>query len=279
MSISFVKMVGSGNDFVLIDRRRKGKISRAEGAKLAPLETRFLTGLARKLCDRRFSIGADGVLILEPSRKADFRMKIFNPDGSEAEMCGNGSRCAAYYVTGGRGRVTFETLAGLLEAQVRGTLVKVKLPKPHSFRRNLKATVCGKRLTLHSIIASVPHAILFVENPNRIDVECWGEEIRHHKLFRPRGANVDFVKVRGKRVIEIRTYERGVEGETLSCGTGSTASALVSAKLHGLRSPITVLTKSGEQLRIYFKETRDGFEDVRLEGRVRQVFEGRINDV
>ena len=268
MSISFVKMVGSGNDFVLIDRRRKGKISRAKGA-----------ALARKLCDRRWAVGADGLVILEPSRKAAFRMRIFNPDGSEAEMCGNGSRCAAYYVTGGRGRVTFETLAGLLEAQVRGTLVKVKLPNPHSFRPALKATVCGKKLILHSILASVPHAILFIENPDRIDVECWGEAIRNHRLFQPRGTNVDFVKVRGKRSIEIRTYERGVEGETLSCGTGSTASALVSAELHGLKSPITVLTKSGEQLRIYFKETRDGFEDVRLEGRVRQVFEGRISDV
>ena len=229
MSISFVKMVGSGNDFVLIDRRRKGKISRAEGAKLA-----------RKLCDRRWAVGADGLVILEPSHKADFRMRIFNPDGSEAEMCGNASRCASLYVAGSRGKVTFETIAGLLEAKVQGTLVRVKLPNPHSFRRNVKATVCGKKLILHSIIASVPHAILFVENPDRIDVACWGESIRNHRLFQPRGTNVDFVKVLGPKKIEIRTYERGVEGETLACGTGSTASALVAAKLKGLTSPITV---------------------------------------
>ena len=268
MAITFTKLVGSGNDFVIIDRRRKGKISRAKGA-----------ALARKLCDRRWAVGADGLVILEPSRKADFRMRIFNPDGSKAEMCGNGSRCAAYYVTGGRGRVTFETLAGLLEAQVRGTLVRVRLPDPHSFRRNVKATVCGKKLSLHTIIASVPHAILFVEKPGRTDVDCWGEAIRHHRLFQPRGTNVDFVKVRGKRSIEIRTYERGVEGETLSCGTGSTASALVAAKLRGLTSPITVLTKGGEELRIFFRETGGRFEDVYLEGRVRNVFEGRISDV
>ena len=261
-------MVGSGNDFVLIDRRRKGTISRAEGAKLA-----------RKLCDRRWAIGADGLVILEPSRKADFRMRIFNPDGSEAEMCGNASRCAAYYVTGGRGRVTFETLAGLLEAQVRGTLVKVKLPNPHGFRRALPVSLDGKLKNLHFIESSVPHAILFVEDLKKADVEGWGKTIRNHSLFYPRGTNVDFVKVMGPHQIAVSTYERGVEGETLSCGTGSTASALVSAKLHGLRSPITVLTKSGERLRIYFKEARDGFEDVRLEGRVRQVFEGRINDV
>ena len=264
----FTKMVGSGNDFIVVDRRRKAPISRAEGARLA-----------KKLCDRRWAVGADGLVILEPSRKADFRMRIFNPDGSEAEMCGNGSRCAAYYVTGGRGRVTFETLAGLLEAQVRGTLVKVKLPNPHSFRPALKATVCGKKLILHSIVASVPHAILFVENPDRIDVDCWGESIRNHRLFRPRGTNVDFVKVRGKCSIGIRTYERGVEGETLACGTGSTASALVAAKLKGLPSPITVLTKGGEELRIFFRETGGRFEEVYLEGRVRNVFEGRISDV
>ena len=268
MPLSFVKLVGSGNDFVVIDRRRKGKISRSQGARLA-----------KKLCDRRWAVGADGLVILEPSRRADFRMRIFNPDGSEAEMCGNASRCASLYVAGPRGRVTFETLAGLLEARVRGTLVKVKLPKPHSFRRNLKATVCGKKLTLHAIVASVPHAILFVENPNRIDVECWGEAIRHHPLFRPRGTNVDFVKVRGHRAIEIRTYERGVEGETLSCGTGSTASALVAAKLKGLTSPITVLTKGGEELRIFFEDCCGEFENVFLEGRVSKVFEGRINDV
>ena len=268
MTVSFVKMVGSGNDFILIDWRRNGTISRSKGA-----------SLARKLCDRRWAVGADGLVILEPSRRADFRMRIFNPDGSEAEMCGNASRCASLYVAGSRGKVTFETIAGLLEAKVQGTLVRVKLPKPHSFRRNLKATVCGKKLILHSIIASVPHAILFVENPNRIDVECWGEAIRHNRLFKPRGTNVDFVKVRGERAIKIRTYERGVEGETLACGTGSTASALVAAKLKGLTSPITVLTKGGERLRIFFEEHHGEFENVCLEGRVSQVFEGRINDV
>jgi diaminopimelate epimerase len=125
----------------------------------------------------------------------------------------------------------------------------------------------------------VPHAILFVENLEKFDVECWGESIRHHRLFKPRGANADFVKVRGKQLIEIRTYERGVEGETLACGTGATASALVVAKLKGFRSPITVLTKGTERLKIYFRRNGDTFQDVCLEGKVLKVFEGRVKDV
>ena len=268
MELSFTKMVGSGNDFVLMDRRRKGTISRAEGAKLA-----------REFCDRRWSIGADGLVILEPSKKANFKMRIFNPDGSEAEMCGNASRCASYYVAAPRGKVTFETIAGILEAKVQGTLVKVKLPNPNSFRRALPVSLDGRLKTLHFIKASVPHAILFVEDLTKIDLNGWGKTIRHHSLFYPKGTNVDFVKVRGPHQIGIRTYERGVEGETLSCGTGSTASALVSAKIHGVRSPVTVLTKGGERLRIYFKERNGGFEEVSLEGRVTKVFEGRINHV
>lgn len=269
MNLTFTKLVGTGNDFVLIDRRRRGTISRAEGARLA-----------RELCDRRHAIGADGLLVLENSRKADFRMRIFNPDGSEAEMCGNGSRCAALYVVGkNRGKVSFETLAGRLTAVVRGNVVRVKLPNPHSFRRALKATLCGRKLTLHAIVASVPHAILFVENLDTFDVACWGEAIRHHRLFKPRGANADFVKVLGRGRIEIRTYERGVEGETLACGTGAVASALVTAKLKGMKSPISVLTKGGERLKIFFKERGGEFEDVYLEGKVSRIFEGRVNHV
>ena len=269
MTLAFTKLVGTGNDFVLIDRRRQGRLSKVQGA-----------ALARKLCDRKHAIGADGLLVLESSRKADFRMRIFNPDGSEAEMCGNGSRCAALYVVGkARGHVSFETLSGRLDATVRGNTVKVKLPNPHSFRPNRKVTVCGKKLTLHLINTSVPHAIQFVNNLARVDVERCGEVIRHHRLFKPRGTNADFVKVLEPGRIEIRTYERGVEGETLACGTGSAASALIVAKLKGFRSPISVLTKGGERLKISFEEKDGQFENVCLEGRVAQVFEGRINDV
>lgn len=269
MALKFTKLVGTGNDFVLIDRRRGEKISRAQGARLA-----------RELCERKHAIGADGLLVLEPSQKADFRMRIFNPDGSEAEMCGNGSRCAALYVVGkARGQVSFETLAGRLEATIHGNVVKVKLPNPHTFRRGLEAIVCGRTLTLHAIVASVPHAILFVENLEKFDVECWGEAIRHHRLFKPRGTNADFVKVRGKQFIEIRTYERGVEGETLACGTGSVASALVTAHLKGFSSPISVLTRRGERLKIYFRREGDTFKEVYLEGKVSRVFEGRVSHV
>ena len=269
MPLTFTKLVGTGNDFVLIDRRRSGALSKAEGAKLA-----------RKLCDRKHAIGADGLLVLEPSRKANFRMRIFNPDGSEAEMCGNGSRCAALYVVGkARGHVSFETLAGRLEATVRGGVVKVKLPNPFGFRKNLTVTLDGRKRTLHAITASVPHAILFADDLKKVDVERLGEKVRRHALFKPRETNADFVKVTGRGKIEIRTYERGVEGETLACGTGAAASALVVAHLKGFASPISVLTKGGERLKIYFRRSGNTFQEVYLEGKVSRVFEGRVNHV
>jgi len=269
MNLSFTKLVGTGNDFVLIDRRRRGSLSKAEG-----------TRMARELCDRKRGIGADGILVLESSKKADFRMRIFNPDGSEAEMCGNGSRCAALYVVGkSRGRVSFETLAGRLEATVRGNVVRVKLPNPFGFRKNLSLTLDGRKRTLHTITATVPHAILFADDLKKVDVERLGEAIRNDRLFKPRGTNVDFVKVLGRGKIEIRTYERGVEGETLACGTGAVASALVTSKLRRFSSPITVLTKGRERLKIFFEERQGNFENVSLEGRVSRIFEGRVNHV
>lgn len=269
MDLKFTKWTGTGNDFILIDWRRRGKLSRAQG-----------TRMAKALCDRQRGIGADGLLVLEPSRRTDFRMRIFNPDGSEAEMCGNGSRCAALYVVGkSRGHVSFETLAGRLEATVRGNVVTVKLPNPFGFRKNLSVTLDGRKRTVYAITATVPHAILFADDLKKVDVERLGEVIRHHRLFKPRGTNVDFVKVLGRGKVEIRTYERGVEGETLACGTGAVASALVVAKLKRFRSPITVLTKGGERLKIFFEERRGNFENVSLEGRVSRIFEGRVNHV
>lgn len=269
MMLTFTKLVGTGNDFVLLDRRKGKALSGAEGARLA-----------RKLCDRKNGIGADGILVLEPSRKADFRMRIFNPDGSEAEMCGNGSRCAAYYVLDGkRGSVSFETLAGLLEAEVKKDVVKVRLSRPEGLKTGIVLDLFGNRFELHAIHTGVPHAILFVEDLDRTDIVLLGREIRYHAYFQPSGTNVDFVKLDGKEGLLIRTYERGVEGETLSCGTGATASALIAAILKGMSSPIDVLTKGGDRLKIFFERKGNAIEKAYLEGKVARLFEGRVNDV
>jgi len=269
MELSFTKWVGTGNDFVLVDWRKKKIVSQ-----------RKWSHLAKRVCQRQKGIGADGLLVLEASKKADFRMRIFNPDGSEAEMCGNGSRCAAYYVADGKGKsVSFETLAGILEAEVKGETVKVRLSKPYNFRTGIFLDLLGNRFELHTIHTGVPHAVLFVDDLERTDVSYIGREIRYHSYFQPAGANVNFVKPGGKGEILIRTYERGVEGETLSCGTGATASALITAILKGFSSPVTVLTKGGDRLKIYFKRKDDSIENVYLEGKVARIFEGRVSDV
>ena len=270
MDLVFTKWVGTGNDFILVDLRKKKKA----------FSRKHWASLAQKLCRRQEGIGADGLLILEHSPKTDFRMRIFNPDGTEAQMCGNGSRCAAAYVAHSKnGNVQFETLAGLLEAEVKKDTVKVKLTKPFNIRTSIFLDLLGNRFELHTINTGVPHAVLFVEDLDRTDVHYIGREIRFHSYFQPVGTNVNFVKPEGKEEILIRTYERGVERETLSCGTGATASALIAAILKGFSSPVTVLTKGGDRLKIYFKKKGDAIENVYLEGKVACIFEGRVSDV
>lgn len=264
----FIKMVAAGNDFVVLDNR-------SGSWKGHPAVW------SKRLCDRRSGVGADGVLWLERSRTSDARMRIFNPDGSEAEMCGNGVRCLAHFAVkkglgARRSRLTIETPAGVIEAEVRGDVVKAKLPDPRGLRLNLRVAVQGHRRSLNFIDTGVPHAVLMVGSLDRCDVGTLGRQIRTHRFFRPRGTNVDFVSMGSGREIAVRTYERGVEDETLSCGTGSTASALVAAALKGLRSPVRVRTASGETLKVYFTKTRAGFREVYLEGRVQTCFEGSI---
>ncbi|MBI3315583.1 MAG: diaminopimelate epimerase [Candidatus Omnitrophica bacterium] len=261
-------MVAAGNDFVVLDNRARSWKGRPDA-------------WSKKLCDRKSGIGADGVLWLERSKRSDARMRIFNPDGSEAEMCGNGVRCLAHFAVrkglSGRGsRVTIETPAGEIKAEVRGNVVRAKLPDPKGLRLNLRVSVEGHPRNLSFIDTGVPHAVLVVGAVGRCDVETLGRQIRTHRFFKPRGTNVDFVSLGQGREIEVRTYERGVEGETLSCGTGSTASALVAAALKDLRSPVRVHTASGETLKVYFTKTDAGFREVYLEGPVKTCFEGRI---
>ncbi len=263
--LNFTKMTAAGNDFVVIDAR-KTKIS--NGARLA-----------KKLCDRKFSVGGDGILLLETSKKADVRMRIFNPDGSEAEMCGNGVRCLAKFASdkkAAKSKLSIETIAGIIEADVRKDIVKAKMIQPKDLRLHLRVLMNGGAKELHFINTGVPHAVKVLGSLETVDVQGRGKEIRFHREFAPRGTNVDFIRVRPGNAIDIRTYERGVEAETLSCGTGSTAGALVAAALKDLKSPVRVHTQSGEVLKVYFSKKGNEFYDVYLEGRVQKTFEGRI---
>lgn len=267
--IKFTKMVGSGNDFIIIDNRRK------------LLRIKNLKSFIGKICSRRFSVGADGIIFIENSAKADFKWRFYNSDGSEAEMCGNAGRCAARFAfnnkIAGR-RLSFETVAGIIRADIKGEIVKLQLTQPKGFRSGIKLKILGKERELNFINSGVPHVVYFVDNLNTLQVEEIGREIRYHKEFYPAGTNVNFIKIGKGNSLRIRTYERGVEGETLACGTGSVASAIVSSYLGKVKSPVTVYPKSGESLRVYFDKDGSAFSNVYLEGEARVVYDGIMKE-
>jgi len=265
--VAFAKMSGSGNDFILIDHRSGG----LDGSVL----DRFIAGI----CRRRLSVGADGVILIESSATADFRWRFFNADGSDAEMCGNGARCAARfaYLQGICGtEVRFETGAGLVHAQVDGMRVKVRMTEPHSLRLEVPITVSVGTLTVSSVNTGVPHVVVTGEEVEKVDLAVLGREIRFHPQFAPDGANVNFICHDPAGGIAIRTFERGVEGETLACGTGAVAGALVAACRFGLPSPLRVRTRSGEILTVSFQHTDGRFRDVHQEGEARLIYSGVI---
>jgi diaminopimelate epimerase len=254
--ITFTKMVGSGNDFVVVDRKLPGNPSR----------------IARAICDRTFGIGADGMLLLEKTKKADIRMRIFNADGSEAEMCGNGARCTAFYL--GRKTAAIQTTAGIILSQVNQGLVRIQLTNPTGIKSDIPVKVGGRTLKVNRINTGVPHVVIFTGGLDKIPVFGLGRLIRTHPRFAPKGTNVNFIEVLNKNSFRIRTYERGVEDETLACGTGSVASALIFALKGGAGNKINVHTRSGEVLRVYFDRIGDTFDHVWLEGKAAVTFKG-----
>lgn len=263
--IVFDKMVASGNDFIVIDNRNHG--------------IKSLKDFSRKLCAVHTSVGADGVLFLEKSSKAAFKMRIVNSDGSEAEACGNGFRCISLYAYEKLGlprQFKFESISGIVTAQIIDQRVRVGLPRPKDYRERKTIEVSGSRLHYSFINTGVPHTVILVEGLSKVDVQTLGRAIREHKTFKPKGTNVNFVELKSVNQIEVRTYERGVEAETLACGTGSTASAII-ATLSGYgKPPIFVKTKGGETLTIDFKIQGTQVTDVTLEGEAKFVFEGKL---
>jgi diaminopimelate epimerase len=267
MVLEFTKMNGAGNDFVLVDNRAGG-IS-------------LTTEQIIRLCDRHRGVGADGVMLLVPARSgtADWAWDFYNSDGSVAEMCGNGARCFARYVqqTAGMNRdFSFATAAGVITASFQGERVTVNLTKPKDLCLNETVPLSSGNVTLHSLNTGVPHAVQFVPEADQAMVLQLGPEIRRHAHFGPRGTNVNFVQVLGPNHIRVRTFERGVEGETLACGTGVSASAMISARVHGFTSPVKVQVQGGDQLEVSFTDTNGEFDNVRLTGPADFVFTGKI---
>ena len=278
--ITFYKMVATGNDFVVVDNRKK-IISNA-------------ATFAREVCARHTGIGGDGVLLLEnvgagsprpegrgnlaPTTRVDYGVRIFNSDGSEAEACGNGFRCialAAREKFGFPKKQRFESLAGIVEADVKDGRVSVGLMEPRDSSGREKIQINGRTLHYYFVRVGVPHAVIFVEGLAKIPVLELGRQIRSHPKFKPAGTNVNFVEVNGSNSIKVETYERGVEANTLACGTGSTASALVSARVGYVKPPVRVKTRSGEILTIDFEMKGEKIQNVSLEGEARLVFEGK----
>jgi diaminopimelate epimerase len=260
-------MNGAGNDFILFDNRKEDiDLDRNQIA---------------HLCDRHRGIGADGILLLEnATNRADFRMRYFNADGGEAEMCGNGARCFARYankVGRQKNRISFETPAGVISAELRGDLVTLRMTEPCDLRRNIDLSIAAENKKVHFINSGVPHVVIPVAQIDDADVRREGAAIRYHKMFSPSGANVNFIEKCGPNKIAIRTYERGVEDETLACGTGIVASALIFAANENCEGPVTVLARGGDELQVGFERTRDQFRNVTLTGPAEFVFEGTID--
>jgi diaminopimelate epimerase len=267
--IEFFKMSGSGNDFILIDNRNQS------------LNVGNITDFVKTVCERKVSVGADGLIIIENSDRVDFRWRFFNADGSEVEMCGNGGRCAARFATLkgiAKDNLSFETQAGIIDAEVRGDVVKLRLTDPHLMRINFSIPIDERPMEISFINTGVPHVVHFADNLDLFDVFAVGRKIRYHSEFQPAGTNANFVETKDRQKIRVRTYERGVEDETLACGTGAVASVLISSAKGLVESPVEVQVQSGELLKIYFSKTDNGFRDIYLEGKAKVVYEGRIWD-
>ncbi len=265
--IPFWKMSGSGNDFILIDNRED--IIAAEG----------MSQFAALICRRKISAGADGLIMVQHSDEADFSWRFFNSDGSMAEMCGNGARCAARfaYMNGIAGeRMRFETLAGVISAQVNGDQVKIKMTAPFDLEMNATLDIQDRRIDFSSINTGVPHVVIQTEDIQAEPVVPLGRQIRLHDRFAPAGTNVNFVAPLADDVWVIRTYERGVEDETLACGTGSVAAALVLAARQGADSPVSLKNRSGGVLKVYYSRKKDHFDEVHLEGDARLIYQGAL---
>jgi len=267
--IEFYKASGSGNDFIIIDNRDE------------IINEKNLRDFVANVCRRKISVGADGLILVEHSDLVDFKWRFFNSDGNPAEMCGNGARCVARFAYLNRiagSKMSFETEAGIVSAEISNDMVKIKMPDPVDLRIDYSLELKDSPLIISSVNTGVPHVVIIIDSIEDVDVINLGKEIRFHERFAPVGTNVNFICPQQDGVIAIRTYERGVEDETLACGTGAIAGAIVTSFKFGTESPVRVITKSGESLYIYYNENNGKFYDVYLEGDARIIYRGELRE-
>lgn len=266
MEIPFWKMHGASNDFILVDDRRQ-TFPASDRAWMA------------SVMSRRTGVGSEGILLIQPSTKADFRMRFFNPDGGEAEMCGNGARCLArlaHEIGAAPASMSIETVAGIVRAEVRGDLVLLHMTEPRDWRMNRTLSAVGTTVSYSFVNSGVPHVVVEVPDLDAVDVQKLGAAIRYHKDFAPAGTNANFISVTGPDSLRVRTYERGVEAETLACGTGIVACGLVAGRLGRVRPPVKIAARSGDVLEVNYTATAGGATEVTLLGPAVHVFRGTL---
>ncbi len=261
-------MSGAGNDFIVIDNR------------FSVVEVEDLAVFAAKVCARRMSVGADGLILLEESPNADFKWQFFNSDGSRGEMCGNGARCAARfaYLQGWvPKKMAFETDAGIIRAEVQNENVRIEMTPASEVELKRSLNLGETRLEFSFVNTGVPHVVVEVEDLGEVDVRGLGRKIRNHEAFQPAGTNVNFIAPERENGWAVRTYERGVEDETLACGTGCTAAALVLAASRRMKSPVPLKTASGVILKVHFVAKGPlRFDQIFLEGEARLIYQAKM---
>jgi len=273
--IPFTKMSGSGNDFVVIDHREP------------VLADEEIPAFTRAVCRRRLSVGADGVILIESASRPDvhFRWRYFNADGSVGEMCGNGAMCGARFAVEegiAPASCRFETAAGVVHAEVgpgERPLVAIRLEPVMPPGNQQHVTIDQQEWAMTQMLVGVPHVVTVVSDVDAWDdheFDRWGKTVRYHPAFAPTGTNANLIHRVNDRTIRLRTWERGVEAETLACGTGSVASAIVAVQKGLVSAPVDVVVSSGEVLQVSFRDIGDRIDDIRLAGRPRVVMTGVI---
>jgi diaminopimelate epimerase len=265
-TIPFWKMHGAANDFIVVDDRTL-TFPCDDSAWLAAIMA------------RRTGVGAEGVLLIQPSEIADFRMRFFNPDGGEVDMCGNGARCIARLASeigAAPAKMRIDTLAGIVQAEVSGDQVKLVMTDPHTWITGDTLELAGKTYPFMHVNTGVPHVVIEMDDLAATDVQSLGAAIRYHEKFAPKGTNANFIRLDEQSRLHVRTYERGVEAETLACGTGMVACALVAGKLGRVTPPVKVIPASGDLLEVDYQLTADGAANVTLLGPAVHVFQGNL---